>query len=191
MPACLDTDTLPWHPLAMMPDTPHILPISQTVPPARAIEMVAFREVQLLDVTGPLQVFATANEMIAKAGGTPPYAVRIVARQVPSVAASAGVVLATADLPPFDTPVDTSIIAGGPGVKAAAADGELVSWVRVRAQRARRTAWVCTGAYLLAATGMLDGRRAATHWSFCDDLARSFPAVHVESDPIFVRDGTV
>ena len=153
--------------------------------------MVAFKEVQLLDVTGPLQVFATTNEMIAKAGGTPPYTLRIVARQARSVAASAGVVLVTVDLPPLDTPVDTLIIAGGPGVKVAAAENELVSWVRARAQVARRTASVCTGAYLLAATGMLDGRRAATHWSFCDDLMRSFPAVHVEADPIFVRDGSV
>jgi transcriptional regulator GlxA family with amidase domain len=96
-------------------------------------------------------------------------------------------VFATVDLPPLDT----LIIAGGPGVKVAAAEGKFVSWVRARAETARRTASVCTGAYLLAATGMLDGRRAATHWSFCDDLARSFPAVRVESDPIFVRDGSV
>jgi transcriptional regulator GlxA family with amidase domain len=153
--------------------------------------MVAFKDVQLLDVTGPLQVFATANEMIARAGGTPPYAVRIVARETRSVVASAGVVLATDDLPPPDIPVDTLIIAGGPGVKVAAAEGAFVDWIRARAEMARRTTSVCTGAYLLAATGLLDGRRAATHWSFCDDLARSFPAVRVESDPIFVRDGSV
>ena len=153
--------------------------------------MVAFPEVQLLDVTGPLQVFATANETIVKAGGSPPYAIRIVARQARSVVASAGIVLATDDLAPPGDPVDTLIIAGGPGVKAAAAEEELVSWVRARAQAARRTASVCTGAYLLAATGLLDGRSAATHWSFCDDFARSFPAVRVEGDPIFLRDGSV
>jgi transcriptional regulator GlxA family with amidase domain len=152
--------------------------------------MVAFQAVQLLDVTGPLQVFATANETIAKAGGAPPYTVRIVARQARSVATSAGIVFATDDLPQLGTPVDTLIIAGGPGVKVAAAEDELVSWVRARAETARRTASVCTGAYLLAATGMLDGRRAATHWSFCADLAQSFPAVFVEADPIFVRDGS-
>jgi transcriptional regulator GlxA family with amidase domain len=194
----LDSDTLPWHRLAVMPKTPQIPPTSQTLPPTlqtlpgtRVIETVAFEDVQLLDVTGPLQVFATTNEMIAKAGGTPPYTVSVVARRARSVAASAGVSLATVDLPPLDTPVDTLIIAGGPGVQLAAAETELVSWVRARAQTARRTASVCTGAYLLAATGMLDGRRAATHWSFCDDLARSFPGVRVESDPIFVRDGSV
>jgi transcriptional regulator GlxA family with amidase domain len=153
--------------------------------------MVAFDAVQLLDVTGPLQVFATANEIIAKAGGPHPYTVGIVARQVPNVTASAGIVLATQPLSAPGTPVDTLIVAGGPGVKAAAEDTELVAWVTARASAAQRTASVCTGAWLLAATGMLDGRRATTHWSFCDDLARSFPAVRVEPDPIFVRDGPV
>jgi transcriptional regulator GlxA family with amidase domain len=81
------------------------------------------------------------------------------------------------------------MIAGGPGVEAAAADPVLVDWVRRRARRAQRVASVCTGAFLLAASGVLDGRRAATHWSVCADLARRFPAVRVEPDPIFVRDG--
>jgi transcriptional regulator GlxA family with amidase domain len=67
----------------------------------------------------------------------------------------------------------------------------LIDWVRERAKQARRTASVCTGAFLLAASGMLDGRRAVTHWAFCADLARRFPAIHVEPDPIFVQDGTV
>ena len=171
-----------------MPESPPILP---TAHPSRVIEMVAFEAVQLLDVTGPLQVFATANETIAKAGGAHPYTVRIVARQAPNVTASAGIMLGTQPLSPPGTPVDTLIVAGGPGVKAAAEEKELVAWVTARAAAARRTASVCTGAYLLAKTGILDGRRAATHWSFCDDLARSFPAVRVEPDPIFVRDGPV
>jgi transcriptional regulator GlxA family with amidase domain len=174
-----------------MPDSPPILPTAHASPAVRVIEMVAFDAVQLLDVTGPLQVFATANETVARAGGEHPYAIRIVARQAPHVTASAGIVLATQPLSPPRTPVDTLIVAGGPGVKAAAADSELVAWVTARAAAARRTASVCTGAYLLAATGLLDGRRAATHWSVCDDLARRFPAVRVEPDPIFVRDGPV
>lgn len=182
---------MPWHSVAVTPDSPPILPTLHTTPALRVIEMVAFDAVQLLDVTGPLQVFATANETIANAGGSHPYTVRIVAQQVPNVTASAGIMLATQSLPPPSSPVDTLIIAGGPGVKAAVAETELVAWVTARAAAARRTASVCTGAYLLAATGILDGRRATTHWSFCDDLARSFPAVRVEADPIFVRDGSV
>jgi len=171
--------------------SPPILPTARTPPASRVIEMVAFDAVQLLDVTGPLQVFATANETVANAGAPHPYTVRIVARQAPAVTASAGIVLATQPLSPPGTPVDTMIVAGGPGVKAAAAETEFVAWVTARAAAARRTASVCTGAWLLAATGILDGRRATTHWSFCDDLARSFPSVRVEPDPIFVRDGPV
>jgi transcriptional regulator GlxA family with amidase domain len=83
------------------------------------------------------------------------------------------------------------IIAGGPGVEAAAADPLLVDWVRQRAAKARRVASVCTGAFLLAASGALDGRRAATHWSVCKEFAQRYPAVRVEPDPIFVRDGSV
>ena len=89
------------------------------------------------------------------------------------------------------TPPDTLIVPGGPGVDAAAADTVLVDWVRQRTKKARRVASVCTGAFLLGASGALDGRRAVTHWSYCAELARRFPAVRVESDPIFVRDGSV
>jgi len=83
--------------------------------------------------------------------------------------------------PHSDRLLDTLIIAGGPGVEAAAADTDLVRWVQSRALSARRFASVCTGAVLLASTGLLDGRRATTHWSLCSELARRFPAVRVES----------
>jgi len=153
--------------------------------------MLAFPSVQLLDVTGPLQVFATANDLVAEAGGSPPYAPSVVAQGGPGIAASAGLGLAADPLPPVGAAVDTLIVAGGPGIEAAAAEPALVDWVRGRARQARRVASVCTGAFLLAASGVLDGRRAATHWSCCDHLARRFPAVRVEPDPIFVRDGPV
>ena len=157
----------------------------------RVIEVLAFPAVQLLDVTGPLQVFASANDLVAEAGGKPPYALRVVAPPGRIVTASAGLELVAGPLPPVDAELDTLMVAGGQGVGAAAADPALVDWVRGRAQQARRTASVCTGAFLLAASGMLDGRRAATHWSFCDELARRFPAVRVEPDPIFICDGPV
>lgn len=190
-PIGVDNAILPWHPAAVMTNSPQVPPISQMQLVSRTIEMVAFEAVQLLDVSGPLQVFTTANETIAKAGGSPPYTVRVVARQTPSVASSAGIALSTNSLSPLGNAVDTLIIAGGPGVKEATADQELMTWVDARARGARRTASVCTGAYLLVATGILDGRRVATHWSFCDDLARSFPALRIEADPIFVRDGSI
>jgi AhpD family alkylhydroperoxidase len=90
----LDRVIPPWHALAQMPRSRQIPPTVPTEPVVRAIEMVAFEGVQLLDVTGPLQVFTTANETVERTGGSPPYAVRIVAREAPRVTASAGIVLA-------------------------------------------------------------------------------------------------
>jgi transcriptional regulator GlxA family with amidase domain len=157
----------------------------------RVVEVLAYPSVQLLDVTGPLQVFASANDHVEQAGGTPPYVLRVVAKGGRGVTATAGLGIATRPLPRTGTPPDTLMIAGGPGVDAAAADTVLVDWVRQRAEKARRVASVCTGAFLLGASGVLDGRRAVTHWSCCAELARRFPAVQVESDPIFVRDGSI
>jgi len=152
---------------------------------------MAYPDVQLLDVTGPLQVFASANDMMARAGEAPPYALRLVAPGGRSVVASAGVALVADPLSPFETCLDTLIVAGGEGIDAAAMDAVLVDWVRERTKQARRTASICTGAFLLAAAGVLDGRRAATHWLYCAELARRFPTIQVESDCIFVRDGSL
>jgi transcriptional regulator GlxA family with amidase domain len=96
----------------------------------------------------------------------PPYAIRVVSQRGRSVTASAGLELAAGPLPSSGAALDTLMVAGGEGVEAAAADAVLVGWVRARATQARRTASVCTGAFLLAASGVLDGRRAVTHWSF-------------------------
>ncbi len=141
----------------------------------------------MLDVTGPLQVFVTANDMAG--GDGPAYAIHVVARPDGVIASSSGLALLAEPLPPSRAGLDTLIVAGGPGIEAAAADTALVEWVRGRASGARRFASVCTGAIMLASTGLLDGRRATTHWSLCGELARRFPAVQVEPDPIFVRDG--
>jgi transcriptional regulator GlxA family with amidase domain len=98
---------------------------------------------------------------------------------------------ATAPLPDPAEPLDTLIVAGGQGVMRAADDPRLLDWLRSRANRARRIASVCTGAFLLAAAGLLDRRRAVTHWEYCDLLCRRYPAVKVEPDRIFVKDGEV
>lgn len=182
----MDRPILPGYGLAGMPKTPRFAPDS-----ARTVEMLVFPAVQMLDVTGPLQVFATANDIATRAGRAPPYALRVVAKDGGHVTASAGVGFVAEALPPAVAALDTLVIAGGQGVAAAAADPALLAWIRARAMTARRTASVCTGAFLLAASGVLDGRRASTHWSVCADLARRFPAVRVEPDPIFVRDGPV
>jgi transcriptional regulator GlxA family with amidase domain len=168
-----------------MPNTPRFPPS-----PPRVIEILTFPSVQLLDVTGPLQVFATANE-IAGSKGAAPYVLRVVAPGGASVTTSSGLTLLAQPLPSMESVPDTLLVAGGPGVEQAAAETSLVDWLRDRARRVRRVGSVCTGAFLLAEAGMLDGRRAVTHWSVCADLARRFPAVRVEADPIFVCDGSV
>jgi|SRR5215469_1955515 len=159
--------------------------------PVRVIDVLAYPAVQLLDVAGPVQVFASANNLVAEAGGAPPYRLRVVAQGGEGVTASAGVTLAAGALTQAGEALDTLLVAGGEGAEAAAENPVLVDWVRQRAARARRVASVCTGAFLLAAAGLLDGRRAATHWKYCAKLAQRFPAVHVEPDPIFVCDGPV
>jgi transcriptional regulator GlxA family with amidase domain len=169
------------------------MPKSSWSPPnaVRVVDVLAYPAVQLLDVTGPVQVFASANDIIARAGGARPYLLKVVAQVGEGVTTSAGVALAAGPLTQRGEPLDTLLIAGGEGAEAAAENPVLVDWVRQRAMQARRIASVCTGAFLLAAAGMLDGRRAATHWMYCAKLAQRFPKVHVEPDPIFVRDGQV
>ncbi len=157
----------------------------------RNVEIVAYPAVQLLDVAGPLQVFATANELAAARGETPLYAVQVVSADAPLVAASAGLGLVAAPLPRAGTRLDTLLVAGGPGVHAASENPVVLDWLRKRAARARRVASVCTGAFLLGAAGLLEGRRAATHWMHCAELGRRYPDIRVEPDPIYVRDGAV
>jgi transcriptional regulator GlxA family with amidase domain len=182
----MDKGRLSRHFLAMMPKAPRFSPNG-----SRLVEVLAYPSAKLLDVTGPIQVFASANTLMAQTGEDVPYAIRIVAQGGERVEASGGVELAVHPLSPMDAALDTLVIAGGEGVGAASTDPQLIGWVRERAKHARRTASVCTGAFLLAASGMLDGRRAVTHWAFCAELARRFPDVQVESNPIFVQDGTV
>jgi transcriptional regulator GlxA family with amidase domain len=171
-----------------MPETPRFTPTRTRG--RRRIEILAFEDVQLLDVAGPLQVFASANDL-ARAFGKPcPYEIAVVAEQ-PLVTASAGLGLAAQSLSKSRMPLDTLIVAGGFGVRSACENTALIRWITARAATARRVASVCTGAFLLATAGLLDGRRAVTHWRRCPEFARRFPAVHLEPDPIFVRDGNI
>jgi transcriptional regulator GlxA family with amidase domain len=180
----VDKANLAGKDLAEMPNTPRSSPI-------RVVDVLVFPAVQLLDVAGPVQVFASANDMVAGAGGVPPYRLRVVAQGGEGVTASAGLALAAGPLTQPGEALDTLLVAGGEGAEAAADNPALVEWVRARAARARRVASVCTGAFVLAAAGLLEGRRAATHWKYCARLAQRFPAVRVEPDPIFICDGPV
>ncbi|WP_312833124.1 GlxA family transcriptional regulator [Pseudomonas lactis] len=157
----------------------------------KIIHVLAFENAQVLDVTGPLQVFASANDLARQRGLPLPYAVNVIATQAGPVMTSAGLALLAEALPAIDQPCDTLVIAGGWGVYGVAEDPTLVQWVRDKSRHTRRMASVCTGAFLLAASGLLDGCRVATHWTRCEELARKFPALTVEANPIFIQQGAV
>ncbi|MBN9082693.1 MAG: AraC family transcriptional regulator [Rhizobiales bacterium 62-17] len=156
----------------------------------RRIAILAFPDVQLLDITGPLQAFASANDIAGAAKQERPYETLVLAQE-PRVRTTAGLVLETAPLPARTVPFDTLLLPGGQGVNTACADATLVRWIKTRARTTRRMASVCSGAFLLAATGLLDGRRAVTHWRRCAEFARLFPRVKLDPNPIFIRDGDI
>ena len=139
----------------------------------RRIEILAFPDIQLLDVAGPLQVFSSANDFLAHAGEPLAYEPVVVAA-TPRVRTSAGLVLETTLLPPGEIALDTLVVPGGWGVNAACEDSALVDFVARRSRDAARTASVCSGAFLLATAGLLDGRRAVTHWGRCAEFRSAF-----------------
>jgi transcriptional regulator GlxA family with amidase domain len=158
----------------------------------RQIVIVGFEGVQLLDLAGPADVFDAASRVVEAGGGEPAYRLTIATAGGTAVRASCGMKIEPdADLAALDAPaVDTLLVAGGRGRKALE-DSELVDALPRLASGARRFGSVCGGTFLLAAAGLLDGRRVTTHWAACDDLARRYPALAVEPDRIYVRDGHV
>ena len=153
---------------------------------ARNVLIVGFPDVQVLDVTGPGEVFSMADRL---APGVYEVSVRARTRQ-PLTTSGQLLVAPNGPLPARGT-IDTLIVPGGLGTFEARRDAKLIDWIRSAAGRSRRVASVCTGAFLLAEAGLLDGRRATTHWASGEALARSYPQVEVDTDPIFVRDGNV
>ncbi|WOX15152.1 AraC family transcriptional regulator [Streptomyces sp. N50] len=148
------------------------------------VTVLVFPGVRLLDVTGPIEVFASAGEF----GGR--YRVRLVSEDGTGVITSSGTRIG-ADLAVDDVrePYDVLVVPGGPEWETAIKDETLLDAVRRLHGMARCTASVCTGAFLLAAAGLLRGRRAVTHWRQSRQLAVRFPSVRVQPDAIFVRDG--
>jgi transcriptional regulator GlxA family with amidase domain len=162
-------------------------------PAPRQVVILAYPGVQSLDVTGPLEVFAGARQLIeATAPAARSYRIRIFTAEGKPLRCSSGLVL-TPDGSLADAPaeIDTLILAGGSGHREASADPVLVDWIGRAAASSRRVASVCTGAFLLARAGLLDGRRATTHWSAAKELARLYPEVDVDPEPIFLRDGPI
>ncbi len=154
--------------------------------------MLAFPDAQILDVTGPLEVFAAASQQEERAGRGPAYRSELVAPQAGPFRTSGGIELvAQSGIAGFRGPIDSLLVAGGEGTREAFRDDAVLSFLERQAPRARRVASVCTGAFLLARAGLLDGRRATTHWTEARLLAEQFPEVRVEPDAIYVRDGDV
>jgi transcriptional regulator GlxA family with amidase domain len=161
---------------------------------SRHVVVVAFPGVNALDVVGPLEVFSTAAKLCPRAASDPPaYTTEVVARVAgPCETQSAGIVLvAGRSLGGLRGEIDTLLVAGGLGTREVLADRALVGALRRLAPRVRRLGSVCTGSFVLAEAGLLDGRRATTHWQWCRRLAGIYPRVRVEADPIFVQDGNV
>jgi transcriptional regulator GlxA family with amidase domain len=169
-------------------------PLMPVVPATRHVAMVAFPGVQILDVTGPLEVFGSAARLLAGRGGNrkPAYRVEIVASRAGALTCSSGMrLVAERALRSIRTGIDTLLVAGGTGTAEAVRDRALLQWLRAMAPRVRRLGSVCSGSFVLAEAGLLDGRRATTHWAWCGTLASRYPGITVAPDPIFVRDGDV
>ncbi|HEX5254159.1 MAG TPA: GlxA family transcriptional regulator [Mycobacterium sp.] len=148
----------------------------------RKVVIVGFPGVQALDVVGPYDVFTGASLLMG--GG---YDVVMASVAGLPVQTATGLAFVATPLPDPDGPIDTVVLPGGAGVEAARSDAELVAWIKTVAAHARRIVTVCTGAFLAAEAGLLDGQRVTTHWAFAERLANEFPAIDVDADPIFVR----
>lgn len=150
----------------------------------RTVLVVLFDGVQSLDVTGPVEVFAGAE-----AGRAGSYRIATASLDGAPVRTSSGLTLVP-DHALADAPAPhTLLVPGGEGTRDL--DPRLTDWLREHGPRAERLVSVCTGAIPLAAAGLLDGCRATTHWAYCDKLARDHPAIEVDPDPIYVREGRV
>jgi transcriptional regulator GlxA family with amidase domain len=159
----------------------------------RRMMMLVYDAAQILDIAGPVQLFSTA---VDPATGKPAYEIELVAEERGPVATTCGLVLranrALADVSPSDlATLDTFMVSGGEGSRAAMEDERLLAFVRKAAARASRTVSICTGSVILAAAGVLDGRRATTHWAYAPAMRKRFPKVSVEDDAIYIRDGNI
>jgi transcriptional regulator GlxA family with amidase domain len=149
----------------------------------RKVVIVGPPPVQVLDVTGPIEVFSSADRYDVTIGTPGPERTLQTNRR-----------FALTDAVPIteiNGPIDTLVVAGGPGAETGVYDPFFVTWIVEAAKRSRRVASICTGAFLLGASGLIDGRQVVTHWRFCDRLAEEFPRAIVRPEPIFMKDDAV
>ncbi|MEO7428995.1 MAG: GlxA family transcriptional regulator [Acidimicrobiales bacterium] len=155
---------------------------------ARHVVMVVFPGLQGLDLVGPFEVLAMANDEL----GRDAYRLTVTATRPGEVRTASGLgIMVDVALADLRGPLDTLLVVGGDGTEDALRDRDLISGVRRLAPRSQRIGSVCSGTFVLAVAGLLDGRRVTTHWRVCDLLATTFPTLTVDPDPIFVRDGNV
>ena len=156
----------------------------------RRVVFLAAPPIEELDVVGPWEVFATANNALA--AGSPAYRIQLLTTQRSRMFTGDSRLKLSADgyYKDFPGDMDTLIIPGGSGPQSMS-DRRVLDWLRQQSRRARRIISICTGAFLLARAGLLDGKRAATHWRFVEELAHRYPRVMVERDRIYVQDGHV
>jgi transcriptional regulator GlxA family with amidase domain len=157
------------------------------MPPIRRILVLAVEGTESLDILGPVEVFDYAEREVPGS-----YRIDVVGPGTDGqITMSNGLRLGVGPLPESPPRHDTLVVAGGAGARRAIGDPAIVDWIARASKRARRTTSICTGSYLLAAAGLLDGRRATTHWDYCVALAQRYPAVDIDPDPVWVRDGDV
>jgi transcriptional regulator GlxA family with amidase domain len=166
-----------------------------SAPVLRRIALLAYPLVDILDVAGPSEVFGATRRALAAVGGRGDagYSVELLSssRELAIETDSAVGLLAHRSYLGLARPIDTLLVAGGLGAQEAARDQALLRWLKRMAPRVRRLGSICTGAFVLAAAGLLDGRRVTTHWKWCRQLAQAYPQIAVDPDPIFLRDGPV
>ncbi|MGZ8246514.1 GlxA family transcriptional regulator [Methylomagnum sp.] len=159
----------------------------------RRIAMLAFEDSQMLDICGPLEVFGFVDYWLRMSGQAvaPNYILTVLAERAGPVTTMSGVrIMADQAIGDFEGDIDTLLVAGGL-IEQARRNPSLLAWLSRMAGRVRRLGSICTGAFLLAECGLLDGRRATTHWKYCAQLAEEYPHIRVEPDRIAVRDGAV
>lgn len=162
-------------------------------PDERHVVLVVYPGHQVLDLTGPHEVFAGANELLEHRTGRQTYRITVASTHGGTVASESG--LAIADTRRLDTievdTIHTLLVAGGNGVQEARRDDALVDWIASTGPRCRRTGSICSGTFLLADAGLLDGRRVTTHWARAARLATEHPEVVVDPEPIHINDGHI
>lgn len=160
----------------------------------RTVAIVIFAGCEILDATAPVEVFDMANRILSDQGAERPgYRIMLLAERSGHVETSSGVRMVADSWLDVADEIDTLIVSGGPddALRRAVTDRALISRIKETGLQVRRLVSVCSGAFLLAEAGMLDGRRATTHWMDTERLGREYPQVQVEPDAIFVRDGFV